>query len=595
MARPGLEAANSASEPPRMGKLLLRRGLITGEQLRKALVLQGSQGKRLGEILVEMGALSADSLREALSELHDVPAIDLDRTYGDPFILDILPKEKAFELKAIPLFLVENQLTVAVPDPDDISKLDEIRFLTGKQVLPVVALEDDIERHLKEYYGELDPWSSEVAIEFESPSGTPVDATVSLDEAQADRPLIRLVNLLIARAIQERASDIHVEPQENRLVVRYRIDGRLQVKPFNLPATAASAVVSRLKILSQLDIAEKRVPQDGKVRVRYKGRRVDIRTSTFPTIHGEKVVMRLLDKERQDYRLDNIGMSEAILRQWRTLMRRREGIILVTGPTGSGKSSTLYATLRDLNTPDINIVTLEDPVEYELGGITQGQVLERAGFTFAKGLRSILRQDPDIVLVGEIRDLETAQIAIQAALTGHLVLSTLHTNDSPSTIIRLADMGVPRFLVGAAVIGILAQRLVRKVCPHCVEDVEPPPEEAVLLRPWLEMQIPYREGRGCTKCRGIGYSGRTGVHELIVVDRDLQARITAGDDVESLIRHARKKGYRPMWWDGLEKVTAGITTLSELARAVQADEHDGRGSDAGPGERREYGTVQESP
>ncbi|HHQ48890.1 MAG TPA: GspE/PulE family protein [Acidobacteria bacterium] len=585
-----VETARIQTETPRIGKLLLDRGLITSDQLRKALILQKSQGKRLGDILVEMGAVPAETMRQVLSELHDVPAVDLDRTYGDPFVLDILPKEKAFQLKAIPLFLVENQLTVALPDPDNIAKLDEIQFQTGKQVLPVLALESDIDRHLKEYYGELDPWSDEVAIEFESLSGTPVDPTVALDEIETDRPLIRLVNLIIARAVQERASDIHVEPQEQRLVIRYRIDGRLQVKPFNLPASVAAAVVSRMKILSQLDIAEKRVPQDGKVRVRYKGRRIDIRTSTFPTIYGEKVVMRLLDKERQDFRLENIGMSEPILKQWRNLMRRHEGIILVTGPTGSGKSSTLYATLRGLNTPDVNIVTLEDPVEYELQGISQGQVLERAGFTFAKGLRSILRQDPDIVLVGEIRDLETAQIAVQAALTGHLVLSTLHTNDSPSTIIRLADMGVPRFLVGASVIGILAQRLVRKVCPHCVEEVDPPPEEGEILRPWLEMGIPYREGKGCDRCRGIGYSGRTGVHELIVVDRDLQARITAGDDLETLARHARRTGYRPMWWDGLEKVVAGITTLGELARSVQADEErSGNTTEGG----RQHGPVQE--
>jgi len=586
------ETASVQTELPRIGRLLLDRGLITGDQLRKALVLQKSQDKRLGDILVEMGAVPAETMRQVLSELHDVPAVNLDRTYGDPFVLDILPKEKAFQLKAIPLFLVENQLTVALPDPDNIAKLDEIQFQTGKQALPVLALESDIDRHLKEYYGELDPFSDDVAIEFETASGTPVDPAVSLDEVQSDRPLIRLVNLVIARAVQERASDIHVEPQEQRLVIRYRIDGRLQVKPFNLPASVAPGVVSRMKILSQLDIAEKRVPQDGKVRVRYKGRRIDIRTSTFPTIYGEKVVMRLLDKERQDFRLENIGMSEPILKQWRNLMRRREGIILVTGPTGSGKSSTLYATLRALNTPDINIVTLEDPVEYELQGISQGQVLERAGFTFAKGLRSILRQDPDIVLVGEIRDLETAQIAIQAALTGHLVLSTLHTNDSPSTIMRLADMGVPRFLVGASVIGVLAQRLVRKVCPHCVEDVAPPAEEAEILRPWLEMGIPYREGKGCDRCRGVGYSGRTGVHELIAVDRELQARITAGEDIDTLGRSARRTGYRPMWWDGLEKVVAGVTTLSELARSVQADEESSSNSTEEEG--RQHGPVQES-
>ncbi len=569
----GPQESQSPVDSPRIGTYLLRQGLITAEQLRKALVLQGSQGKRLGEVLVEMGALSAEALRQALSELYDVPAVDLEKTYGDPFVLDVLPKDKAFELKVIPLFLVDNQLTVAMPDPNNLAKMDELRFLTGKQVLPVLALESDIDRHLKEYYGELDPWSSEVAIEFESLAGTPVDTAISLDEAEAERPLIRLVNLIIARAIQEQASDIHVEPQENRVVVRYRIDGKLQVKPFNLPGTVASPVISRLKILSQLDIAEKRVPQDGKVRVRYKGRRVDIRTSTFPTIFGEKAVMRLLDKERQDFSLENIGMADTILRQWRSLMRRREGIILVTGPTGSGKSSTLYATLRTLNSPEINIVTLEDPVEYELQGITQGQVSERAGFTFAKGLRSILRQDPDVVLVGEIRDLETAQIAVQAALTGHLVLSTLHTNDAPSTIIRLVDMGIQRFLVGASVIGILAQRLVRKVCPHCCDEVEPTDEEKEILRPWLEMGIPFRIGRGCDRCNGIGYRGRTGVHELVVINRMLQARITAGDPAEALVSVARKEGYRPMWWDGLEKVIAGVTTLRELAGTVQADEH----------------------
>ncbi len=555
-----------------LGHLLLMRELITGTQLKKALILQQSQNKYLGEILVEMGAVSAEDLRAVLSEILDVPAVNLDRTYGDPFVLDIIPKDKAFELEVIPLFLVENQLTVALADPDNIAKIDELRFLTGKEILPVLALEGDIKRHLIEYYGELDPWSENTAIEFESLAGTPVDTSITLDEAVKDRPLIRLVNLIIARAIQEQASDIHLEPQEGRMAVRYRIDGRLQPKPFNLPAAVTPAVISRIKILSQLDISEKRVPQDGKVRVRYKGRRVDIRTSTFPTLYGEKIVLRLLDKERQNYELTSIGMSDAILNQWRALLRHHQGILLVTGPTGSGKSSTLYATLRHLNQPDGNIVTLEDPVEYELPGINQGQVHEQAGFTFAKGLRSILRQDPDIILVGEIRDLETAQIAIQAALTGHLVLATLHTNDAPSAVVRLVDMGVPRFLLAASVIGILAQRLVRKVCQHCVTDAVPPPEEVDFLRPWLERGIPFRTGRGCDACLGAGFRGRTGVHELVVIDRTIQSVISNGGSEDALLAAARKNGYRRMWWDGLEKVTAGITTLEELARSVQIDE-----------------------
>ncbi len=571
MAQPP-SMARVKGKQDQIGHLLLRRGLITGEQLRKALVLQKSRNTYLGEILLEMGAVSAEDLRAVLSEVLDVPAVNLDRTYGDPFVLDIIPKEKAFELRVIPLFLVENQLTVALPDPDNIAKIDELRFLTGKEILPVLALEGDIRRHLTEYYGELDPLSGNTVIEFESPAGTPVDASVALDEIVEDRPLIRLVNLIIARAIQEQASDIHLEPQEGRMVVRYRIDGRLHPKPFNLPAAVTPAVISRIKILSQLDIAEKRVPQDGKVRVRYKGRRIDIRTSTFPTLYGEKIVLRLLDKERQNYELTNIGMSDAILRQWRDLLRHNEGILLVTGPTGSGKSSTLYATLRYLNQPDVNIVTLEDPVEYELTGINQGQVHEQAGFTFAKGLRSILRQDPDIILVGEIRDLETAQIAIQAALTGHLVLSTLHTNDAPSAVVRLVDMGVPRFLVAASVIGILAQRLVRKVCPRCVTDATPTPEEAQFLRPWLEQGIPFQTGAGCDACLGAGYRGRTGVHELVVIDRTIQTVISDGRGEDELLRAVRENGYRRMWWDGLEKVKAGITTLRELARSVQIDE-----------------------
>jgi type IV pilus assembly protein PilB len=560
------------ADSTRIGELLVDRGLITQAHLKKAITIQARRGGRIGDILVGLGALGADVLRKVLSEILEVPAVDLDTSYGDPLVLDMVPKEKAFELKVIPLFLVENQLTVALPDPANIGKLDELRFLTGKEILPVLALEPDVDRHLTEYFGELDPWSSSTVIKFESASGESSESFVSLDGAEVDRPLVRLVNLIIARAVQEGASDIHLEPQESSMVVRYRIDGLLQAKSFNIPATVAPSVISRLKILSELDISEKRIPQDGKVRVRYRDRRVDVRTSTFPTIHGEKVVLRLLDKEHQDFNLDNIGMAEETLDAWRELLRRKEGILLVTGPTGSGKSSTLYATLQQLNQPDINIVTLEDPVEYELRGVSQSQVREQAGFTFAKGIRSILRQDPDVILVGEIRDLETAQIAVQAALTGHLVLSTLHTNDAPSAVIRLIDMGVPRFLVAASVLGILAQRLVRKVCPACVIDIEPPPDEEKLARRWLTHGITYRDGAGCEKCRGIGYKGRIGVYELVVMTQRLQTAISSRGDQGEVLALAHESGYRRMWWDGLEKVKAGLTTLKELLRSVQAED-----------------------
>ncbi len=566
----------SGPNKPRVGDVLLESGLVTAEQVSKAMVQQRARGGFLGEVLVEMGALKSEKLLEVLSAQLNVPTVDLDYTYGDPLVLDLIPKAKAFSLRAIPLFQVENQLTVALPDPNNLNKISELQFVTGKNILPVLALDTDIGRHLSEYYGELDAERDEGIIEFESASGEPVDDAVSLDQPEVDRPVVRLVNLILARAIQEEASDIHMEPQHHGMVVRYRIDGELREKPFKLPPSVMAPVVSRLKILAMIDISEKRVPQDGKLRVKIHGRQIDVRMSTFPTIFGEKVVMRLLDKERQNFRLENIGMSGSIVDQWKRLLRRKEGILLVTGPTGSGKSSTLFASLKEVSKPEVNIVTLEDPVEYELTGISQGQVAERAGFTFAKGLRSILRQDPDIILVGEIRDLETAQISVQAALTGHLVLSTLHTNDAPSAVTRLVDMGMQRFLVASGLIGILAQRLLRRACPYCLEEVTPTREEADLLAPWLKMGIPFLEGRGCDRCGGVGYKGRTGVHELLTVGEKARSLITAGAPEADILRACRVGGYRRMWWDGLGKVLEGTTTLREVSRSLQVDEGLGR-------------------
>ena len=558
--------------PPRLSDVLVERGLASSVEVRKALAQQQAQGGHLGEILVANGVLGTDDLRSVLSELLGVPAIDLSVITGDPFVLDRVPKERAFELHVLALFEVENQLTVAMADPANLQKLDELRFLTGKEILPVLALSTDIADHLAEYYGELDPDSGEAAIEFETPSGATIDDSHDLEGAVAESPVVRLVNLVISRAIQQEASDIHLEPQEGAMVVRYRIDGHLQVKSYKIPANAVPAVVSRIKILSQCDISEKRVPQDGKVRVLFHKRRVDVRVSTFPTIYGEKVVMRLLDKERQVFGLDNIGMSDTINVKWKSVLRKTDGIVLVTGPTGSGKSSTLYATLRHLHHPDVNIVTLEDPVEYELAGISQGQVNPRAGFTFASGLRSILRQDPDIILVGEIRDSETAQIAVQAALTGHLVLATLHTNDAPSTLTRLVDIGIPRYLVASSLLGVLAQRLVRRGCPNCVREVDPTEDELSYLGPWIASGIPFLEGAGCKNCSGIGYRGRVGVHELLAIDNQLQRLISQGADDQTIADTAAATGYRRLWWDGLHKVSEGVTTLRELSRSISPDE-----------------------
>jgi type II secretory ATPase GspE/PulE/Tfp pilus assembly ATPase PilB-like protein len=380
---------------------------------------------------------------------------------------------------------------------------------------------------------------------------------------------------VLIRAIEERASDIHIEPRGGQTVVRYRIDGRLQTKPYSISRKVHSAIVSRIKILCRLDISERRLPQDGRLKLKYLGRWIDVRVATFPTIRDEKVVMRILDKAQTDFRLDNIGMSGSVLSAWRNTLRAREGIILVTGPTGSGKTSTLFATLRHLDVPEVNIVTLEDPVEYEIDGITQGQVHERIGFTFAKGLRSILRQDPEIILVGEIRDAETATIAVQSALTGHLVLASLHTNDAPSAVTRLVDIGVAPYLVSAALLTVLSQRLLRRLCSDCVIDAAPTDDERQFLGRWLDQPgIPFREGAGCPTCLGTGYRGRTTVHEVLVISPRVRALIAKGATAAELAEAARLDDYRSMWADGIEKVRAGVTSLRELARVVGQDPRD---------------------
>lgn len=571
---------------------LLDEGFLSREELNRSLAIQRRNKKKLMSILLESESLDRNGLLRILGEELDVPAVDLNQTFGDPMVLDIIPREKALEFKVIPLFEVDNTLTVAMPDPDNLEKIAQLEFLSGKHILPVLALEDDIDQHLKEYYGKMDPDSGLQELVFQTPGGEKSGHAIQIDQAEADRPIVRLVNLILARAIQENTSDIHMEPSKSGMVIRYRIDGRLKAKDFRIPASATASVTSRIKILANIDISEKRIPQDGKIQILYRNRSIDVRVSTFPTIFGEKVVMRLLDKEKQNYTLDNIGMSELIRSQWKDLLRRREGILLVTGPTGSGKSSTLFATLQHINKPDINIVTLEDPVEYEIPGVSQGQVNERAGFTFAKGLRSILRQDPDVVLVGEIRDLETAQISIQAALTGHLVLSTLHTNDAPSAITRLVDMGVQRFLVAAGVIGVMAQRLVRRACPHCLEEAEPTEEELRILQPWLEGGLPFLEGKGCRHCDGSGYRGRVGVHELLVLNKELSALITADASEDEILQRAEDNNYRRMWWDGVEKVIQKQTTLRELLRHIQPDEPRKMTKNFQGGQ---HGTVSDSP
>jgi type IV pilus assembly protein PilB len=559
----------------RLRDLLISRGLLTSDLESNALVAQNRDGLTLADALVKVGAVPRGEVLAALGEIHAVPSVDLDRTFGDPLILYILPKDKAHQLEALPLFLVERQLTIAVADPDNLKKLDDLRFITNKEILPVVTLSQDIRRHLVEYYGDrgTPPDSDKsIALEFDAPSPEAEGRDLLTEAVDNEGPVVRLLNLMLIRALEVGASDIHIEPRDGQTVVRYRIDGRLHVKPFSISGKVHASIVSRIKILSRLDIAERRLPQDGKLKLKYSGRPIDVRVSTFPTIHDEKVVLRILDKEQMDFRLENIGMSDPVLRTWRDAIRAHEGLILVTGPTSSGKSSTLFATLRHLDVPEVNIVTLEDPVEYQLDGITQGQVHERIGFTFAKGLRAILRQDPEVILVGEIRDAETADIAVQSALTGHLVLASLHTNDAPSAVTRLANIGVAPYLLSSSLVTILAQRLVRRLCPDCVADASPTADEREFLGRWLdEPGMPFRDGSGCPACLGSGYRGRTAVHEILAISPRVRGLIARGATAAELADAAREEGYRSLWADGLEKVRAGVTSLRELARVVGQD------------------------
>ena len=554
----------------RLGDELVRRDRLMLEDVEAAIARADELTLPLADVLVADRSIESAEILDLASELLDVPAVDLASTFSDATVLATLPAAKAHELEAIPLFLVGSELTMVMSRPTDLERIDTLSFITGHKILPVFALTADIRRHLVHCYGEsLSELEAEV-IEFEGLTEATAENELAIDSdaTDEDRPVVRLVNLILSSAITEGATDIHLEPQRGFMAVRFRVDGLLRAKPYQIPEAAQPSVVSRIKILARIDIAERRVPQDGKVRISFQGRRIDIRVSTFPSVRGEKLVLRLLDKERTDFKLDNIGMEAPMQAEWKRLLSSSEGILLVTGPTGSGKSSTLFASLRHLNRPEINIVTLEDPVEYELEGITQGQVQTTSGFSFARGLRAILRQDPDVILVGEIRDLETAQIAVQAALTGHLVLATLHTNDAPSAVTRLVDLGVKPYLLASALRGVLAQRLVRRACPGCLQETELDESEARTLSPWIDQGIPFVQGAGCAACHDAGYRGRVGVYELLPVTSRLRTLIGQGaGDAEILA--AAPTAYAPLWQDGLGKVAEHTTTLRELARVVE--------------------------
>ncbi len=555
----------------RIGALLVEAGVITAEDLERLLAKQKGSKKRLGEVAVKEGFASEEEIVRALAKQLKIPFISLDSIVIDPDVVRMISEQRARDLRSIPLFRVEKNITVAMADPTDSDALKEIRFVTGCEVEPVVASADEILNAIDIYYGR----EAKMKDAIDSLTTNGVDAVEESDEEEIlesqklsqEAPVVKLVNMMIERAINKKASDIHVEPRERSLSIRYRVDGVLS-EAIVIPRMLKAAVISRLKILAKINIAERRIPQDGRFTVRTSGRKIDLRVSTFPTVHGEKVVMRILERSGTTIDLEDLGMNPEIFSKFTQILGLTNGIVLVTGPTGSGKSTTLYAALNRINDVEKNIVTLEDPVESQIQGINQGHTNPVAGFTFATGLRSILRQDPDIIMVGETRDVETAEIAIQAALTGHLVFTTVHTNDAISSIIRLIDMGIEPFLVSSSVSAMLAQRLVRKVCQDCaVQDhpVEIRIPETGKVRKLKNLLKPV----GCDKCGGTGYKGRIGLYELAVMNDEMRRLIVKGGTFQDLVKEARGTGYRTMFEDGIDKVEAGVTTLEEVMRVTR--------------------------
>ena len=554
------------SNRKRLGDLLVETGLITPEQLAKALQMQRQTKERIGKVILSLGYITEENMIEVLEFQLGVPHIDLSNLHIPAAVAGLIPVQMAEKYKVIPVNKQGRKLTLAMVDPTNFYAIDDVRLFSGCEVLPTIARERDVLRAISKAYGVSE--LVEKAINRLRP-----EETLELEQIQTadDAPVIGIVNSLFSQAVRERASDIHIEPQEVNLRVRFRIDGVLrEISSFTMNIHAA--IISRIKIMSQMDISERRVPQDGRIQIQEAGRTIDIRVSTLPTIFGEKVVMRILDKQAVMLDIARLGFSADNLKQYRKLFNQSYGMILVTGPTGSGKTTTLYSTLGELSTPAKNVITIEDPVEYRLEGINQVQVNPKTGMTFAGGLRSILRQDPNIVMVGEIRDGETADIAIRAALTGHLVLSTLHTNDAPGAISRLLDMGVEPFLVASSVLGVIAQRLVRVICPACKQaycSAPGSPERAFLGEQSSQEVVLYR-GTGCPECGNSGYQGRMAIHEVMPVSpllRELIAKRVSADEIKAV---AVKHGMHSMKDDGLQKALQGYTTVTEVMRVAYA-------------------------
>ncbi|QDT60255.1 Type II/IV secretion system protein [Stieleria bergensis] len=561
--------------------LLLRRGTISLDQLSEAEGVAREQGLDVGEILVQMEYASPEQVTSAMAEFHKIPFVDLREHRIPDEVIELVPEAVARENLVLPFSNEDGALQILISNPFDLETIEKLRFILNRKIETALAPKEAIQGAIHHYYGQIEGESADsilqeftdTAIDFTETSGMETEEADDNDDSAA--PVIRLVNLMIQEAVQLRASDIHVEPFEDRIRIRYRIDG-VCVERESAPRRMLSALIARIKILSKIDISEKRRPTDGRIKITVGDKQLDLRVSIIPTNHGQSCVMRVLDKDNIKVGVRQLGLSQRDYRTFNSLIRRPNGIILVTGPTGSGKTTTLYAAMNSLNRPDRKIITAEDPVEYYLPGINQVEVRHSIGLDFALIIRSMLRQAPNIILVGEMRDEETASMGIQASLTGHLVFSTLHTNDAPSAVSRMVDIGVPGYMVASSVIAILAQRLVRTICPRC--KVRYQPSEAVIadsqMPPEMVEQAEFSRGKGCPYCARSGYRGRIGIYELMIINGKIRELMFAGADTNTLRVEAIKSGMSTLYADGMLKVIRGVTTFDEVNRVAKRTEQE---------------------
>jgi type IV pilus assembly protein PilB len=571
----------SGSSSKDIAEMLLEEGLITPRQLEKSIEQQKNSNESLERIIINLGYVTEKEVTEVIGKEMGVPFIDLDEVSIDTELARTVPEHLAQRYRVIPVGQENNKLALAMVDPLNVFAIDDIRLITGFDIEPMISTEESIIRAINNHFGgksimEVDEEVTGIAnSDFEGLEQIEEQDEFDIGQIQRlveEAPIVRVVNLIITQAINDKASDIHIEPRVKSVCVRYRIDGVLH-EVMSPPKVIQAPMISRIKIMASLDIAERRIPQDGKIHLKHENKEYDLRVSTLPTVHGEKVVMRILDKSAVMIGLDKLGLMPDTRAVFEDLVFKPYGMILVTGPTGSGKSTTLYTCLNMLNTSEDNICTVEDPVEYQLPGINQVQINPKAGLTFGAALRSFLRQDPDIIMVGEIRDGETAQIAIESALTGHLVLSTLHTNDAAGAITRLIDMGIEPFLVASALVGVIAQRLVRKICPNCREAYTPPEEAVAKFGLNLaDTNIVFYHGRGCDHCKGTGYKGRSGIYEMMTVNENVRPLILRNAPTIEVKDAAIENGMVTLQEDGLRKVLEGTTTIEECLRVVYVGE-----------------------